>query len=241
MSAAGERCFPTTHWSVVLAAKDVDGAAAAKALESLCRTYWSPIYRFLLRDGFSPADAQDLTQEFLSRLLAADFLQHLRHQRGKFRSFLLTFLKHFLSDERARKDAQKRGGRIAFISLDQFLSEEGRPLDIAEPLSPDLVFDRCWILALLQNALNRLKAEYEDKGAPKLFDALYDLQPGERGEQTYAELGFRLGLSESAVKVAVHRLRERHHEIIREEVAHTVGSPNEVDDEIRNLMAILAA
>jgi RNA polymerase sigma-70 factor (ECF subfamily) len=231
--------FVTTHWSVVLAAKAGDSPQASEALERLCRTYWRPLYAFIRRDGYSVEDAQDLTQEFLARLLAKDYLDHLQHQQGKFRSFLLTFLKHFLSDQRDRARAQKRGGGRTFVSLDQAMEEEKAGVEPVDGLTADQIFDRRWASALLAQAVARLRQEYVEAGRAELFEQLKDLQPGERGAQTYAELGARLGLSEASIKSAAHRLRQRHQGILREEIANTVTRPEDVEDEIRHLLSVL--
>jgi len=232
--------FVTTHWSVVLAAKNGDSPNASAAMERLCRAYWRPIYAFIRRDGYRVEDAQDLTQEFLARLLAKDYLDHLHHQRGKFRSFLLTLVKHFLSDYRDRVRALKRGGDRTFVSLDQALEEERAAVGPVDGLTADQIFERRWAATLLAQAAERLRQEYAGEGRAALFEQLKDLQPGERGNQTYAELGVQLGMSEAAIKSAMHRLRRRHQVILREEIANTVAGPEEVDEEIRHLLAVLA-
>src|SRR5262245_62088278 len=232
--------FTTTHWSVVLAAKNHDRSAAAEALETLCRTYWPPLYAYIRRDGHSPADAQDLTQQFFARLLEKDYLAHLRDQRGKFRSFLLTFLKHFLSDQRDRARAQKRGGGHNFISLDDTSAEEHRFLRAADQLNPDQLFERRWAQTILDHALSRLRQEYVASRQTDLFDQLKDLQPGRHGPLSYAQLAAQFGMTEAAIKSAVHRLRQRHRELLREAIAHTVARPEEIDDEIRYLLSVLS-
>ena len=234
------RVFATTHWSVVLAAKRSDGLLGDAALERLCRTYWPPLYAYIRREGYSAEDAQDLTQEFFAHLLARDYLQHLRHQEGKFRSFLLTFLKHFLADERDRAGAQKRGGGKNFISLDDTSAEERHLDEPANALSPDLLFERRWAQAVMERASGRLREEYEAGGKAALFEELKDLQPGEHGAASYAEIGARLGLATGTIGSAVHRLRKRHREILREEIAQTVARPEEIDEEIRNLLAVVS-
>jgi RNA polymerase sigma-70 factor (ECF subfamily) len=232
--------FATTHWSVVLAAKESNTPGADEAMEKLCRAYWPPIYAYIRRERHNATDAQDLTQEFFARLLAKDYLQHLRHQEGKFRSFLLTILKHFLSDERDKAGAQKRGGGKTFVSLDETSAEE-RYLDApVNGLSPDQMFDRRWAQRVMERALTRLREEYVAGGKGALFEQLKDIQLGEHGETSYAEIGARLGMAEGAVASAVHRLRKRHREILRKEIAQTVARPEEIDQEIRNLLAILS-
>ncbi len=233
------RIFATTHWAMVWSAREKDSPDSAAAREHLCRTYWSPIYHYLRRDGYSAHDAEDLTQEFLSRFLHRDWLEHLQDQRGRFRSFLLTFLKHFLSDERDRANAQKRGGGKTLISLDAE-TEERDALASVDGLSPDELYDRRWARAVMDEAARHLREEYAANGKSMLFDALKDIQPGERGESSYADIGAQLGLAEGTIASAVHRIRKRHREIVREEIANTVSRPEEIDAEIRNLLAILS-
>ena len=231
--------FATTHWSMVLEAKGGGSPPADKAMEKLCRAYWPPLYAYIRSEGHSAEEAQDLTQEFFTRLLAKNYLQHLRHQEGKFRSFLLTFVKHFLSDERDKAGAQKRGGGMTFVSLNETSIEE-RYLDAPENgLSPDQIFDCRWAQTVMERALNRLREEYVVAGRAELFEQLKDIQPGEHGEASYEEIGLRLGLAEGTIASAVHRLRKRHREILRDEIAQTVARPEEIDEEIRNLLAVL--
>jgi len=232
----GGRAFHTTHWSVVLTARDQNSPGTAAALETLCRTYWQPLYAFIRREGYSQTDAQDLTQAFFADLLEKNYLGHLRHQRGKFRSFLLTFLKHFLSDERDKARAQKRGsGKVAIPWDDPEVEERYATSD----LGAEQLFDRRWAQTVLDNALRQLGDEYRQSGKGDLFDRLKDYQPG-TGLETYAQIGTELDMSEEAVKSAVHRLRRRHREILRTEIAHTVTSPEEVDEEIRYLIDVMS-
>lgn len=232
--------FTTTHWSVVLAARDGQSSEAAAALEQLCQTYWRPLYSYIRRDGHGVEAAQDLTQEFFARLLEKEYLSRLQHQNGKFRSFLLTFLKHFLSDQRDRANAQKRGGGQTFISLEAAREEEQSGIEPIDGLSADQIFERRWARAVLEQAAHRLQQEYVAEGKGALFEQLKDLQPGQHGARSFAELGAQLGLTESAMKSAVHRFRQRHREILREEIANTVASPDEIEDEIRHLMKVLS-
>jgi len=231
--------FQTTHWSVVWRARHENPAASVEAMEKLCRAYWRPLYAFIRRDGCGVEDARDLTQAFFARLLEKEWLSHLQDQRGKFRSFLLTLLKNFLSDERDRAHALKRGGGQAVIHLDELEAAEREALEPADGLTPDQEFERCWALALVGRTTRRLRDEYSAHGKRTLFDALKDVQFGERSNPTYRELGERLGLSEAAIKSAALRLRRRHAEIVREEIAQTVTSKDEMEDEIRHLMAVL--
>jgi RNA polymerase sigma-70 factor (ECF subfamily) len=239
-SGAGHAWFVTTHWSIVLEAKGDDSTRANEALEKLCQIYWRPVYAFIRRSGHNPADAQDLTQEFFFRLLSKDYLRHLQDQRGKFRSFLLTFVKHFLSDERERALAQKRGGGQALFSLDDTSGEEQYQAEMANPVSPDQLFERSWAQSVLNQALHRLWQEYYAGGKGALFEKLKDVQPGEHGPVSYAQLAAELGMTEVGIKSAVHRFRRRHREILREEIAHTVTRPEDVDSEIRYLITLLS-
>jgi RNA polymerase sigma factor (sigma-70 family) len=224
----------------VLAAKEGGSPAASEALEKLCKTYWPPVYSFVRRQEHNDAEAKDLTQEFFLRLIERDFLQHLRHQRGKFRSFLLTFLKHFLLDQRAKGATQKRGGGKAVLSLDE-TDEHGRYLrEPVDNLSPDEVFERRWAQRVFQVALTRLRDEYHESGRRDFFDMMKDFQPREPGAPSYAEIGERFGMTEAAVKSAVQRMRQRQRDILREEIAHTVTKPEEIDEEIQHLSEVLA-
>jgi len=232
--------FTTTHWSVVLTAKKGDSLQAGEAMEALCRSYWPPLYAFIQRDGYSGADAQDLTQKFFQHLMARDFLAHLKNQEGKFRSFLLTFLKNFLRDERDKAAAQKRGGDKIFISLDEFSAEDRSGFEPMDTLTPDQIFERRWAERIIEQALKQLEADYLAAGKSELYDQLKDLAPSERGDQTYAELGKRLGMSETAIKSAMHRLRSRYQKILREVIAQTVTRSADVEEEIRHLIHVLA-
>jgi RNA polymerase sigma-70 factor (ECF subfamily) len=230
----------TTHWSVVLSARDKASPDSDAARERLCRTYWPPLYHYLRRDGHSPHDAQDLTQEFLSRFLHRDGLEHLQDQRGKFRSFLLTFLKHFLADHRDRAHAQKRGGGQPLISLDAYAAEEREGLGPVDGLTPEQHYERRWARSVMNAAVTRLEAEYAARGRSALFAQLKDLQPGERGEKRYAELAPLLGLTEQALKNARHAFHRRYAALIREEIAHTVADPEEIEAEVQHLLQIFS-
>jgi len=231
--------FATTHWSVVLTAKEGDSSEADAALEKLCRTYWPPLYAYIRRDGCDKTEAQDLTQEFFARLLARDYLQQLRHQEGKFRSFLLAYLKNFLSEQRRRAGAQKRGGDCVFVSLDVPAGEAGYILEPVDDLTPDQVFERRWAQAILQTALDRLREEFVARDQGALFELLQNYQPHEPGGRSYAQLGGELGMTEAAVKSAVQRMRQRHRELLREEIAHTVTRSEEIEEELRHFRAVL--
>ncbi len=238
-AAGNAQWFATTHWSVVLAAKQNDSSQSAAALEKLCRAYWRPLYAYIRRDGHDVTEAQDLTQDFFARLLARDYLQHLRHQEGKFRSFLLAYLKNFLCEQRRKVGAQKRGGGCAFISLNGPEGEDGYLLEPVDELTPDQVFERRWAQAVMQTALDRLREEYAARGQSKLFETLQDYQPREQGGRSYAQLGEQFAMSEAAVKSSVQRMRQRHRELLREGIAHTVTRPEEIEEELRHFRALL--
>jgi len=236
----GNLNFQTTHWSLVWTARSADSPGATEAWNKLCRAYWGSLFCYVRRRGHRFEEAQDLTQEFFARLLAKDYLQHLRHREGKFRSFLLTLLKHFLLDERDKARALKRGGGQAPVFLDALAEEERYRVEPADNSTPEDLFDRRWAQAVLEQALRRLREEYAAAGKTALFDALHPLHPGRDGSAaSHAELGARMGLSESAVTSAIFRLRRRHSELLREEVALTVGRPEDVDEEIRYLIEIM--
>ena len=232
--------FVTTHWSLVLAAGQDQGAAAEKALAKLCETYWYPLYAYLRRQGRSAHDAQDLTQEFFARLLEKNYLSEARRERGKFRSFLLTSLNHFLANEWDRRGAQKRGGGQTLISLDAESAESRYRLEPEDTAAPDRIFERRWVITLLDQVLLTLQREYEMADRKEFFERLKFSLTGERSALPYAELAAQVGMSEGAVKAAVHRLRGRYREVLYEEIANTVSSPEEVGDEIRHLFKVLA-
>jgi len=229
--------FTTTHWSVVLAAGCEKSPAAQQALERLCQTYWYPLYAFVRGQGNSPENAQDLTQAFFARLLEKNYIEQADRQRGKFRSFLLGALKHFLADEWDKATAQKRGGGKVPLSLDDDTNEERYRMEPVDDVSPDKLYDRRWALATLETAAQRLRKDYHTTGKATLFDQLQDFLSGSLG--SYAEAAPRLGMAESTLKSYVHRLRQRNQEILREVIADTVASPKQIDHELRDLLAVL--
>jgi RNA polymerase sigma factor (sigma-70 family) len=231
--------FATTRWSVVLAAGCNDTTHARAALEKLCRTYWYPLYAYVRRRGHSPEDAQDFTQEFFARLLERHWLERADQQRGKFRSFLLSAMNHFLADEWDRARAQKRGGGSMPVPLQLDTAETRYGHEPANKTTPEQNYERRWALALLEEVLRRLAGEYEQEGRSELFLELNPCLVGERTAQPYAELAAKLGVSEGTVKSAVHRLRQRYRQLLREEIAHTVAEPGEVDEELHHLFAVL--
>jgi RNA polymerase sigma factor (sigma-70 family) len=232
--------FVTTHWSVVLSAARRDSPEASQALEALCRAYWYPLYAFVRRQGHDPPEAEDLTQEFFARLLDKNYLKDVTVEGGKFRSYLLTLLKHFLANEWNRERAQKRGGGRTLFSIDDKAAETRYACEAADNTTPETLFERSWAMTLLDQVMDRLRDEYAASGKSELFAALQDHLSGAERLVPYAELGAALGMSEGAVKVAVHRLRHRYGELLRAEIAQTVSGPEEVEEEIRNLITVTA-
>jgi RNA polymerase sigma factor (sigma-70 family) len=231
----GDR-FATTHWSQIAAACDGDDAAARTALAGLCEAYWYPLYAFIRRQGYSAEQSQDLTQEFFARLLERDFLGALDPTKGKFRSFLLAACQHFLSNERDRERAQKRGGGRTILSLTPESAEARYLREPSHVQTPEKLFERRWALTLLDTVLSRLREEHRDRGKEAHFDRLRVYLVGERGAPQ-TDVAAALGMSVGAVKVAAHRLRQRYRELLREEIARTVDDLTQVDDEIRQLFA----
>ena len=232
--------FVTTHWSVVLKAGRDGGTRAEPALARLCQTYWYPLYAYARRRGYQAHDAQDLTQEFFSRLLDRRWLARADPGRGRFRSFLLASMNHFLANEWQKARAAKRGGGRPALSLDLAAAEQRYDLEPTDDATPDKAFDKQWALRLLEAVLTRLEQEYEREGKAALFALLKRTLAGARESQPYAELAPRMGMSQGAIKVAVHRLRRRYRQLIRDEIARTVASPEEVDSEMRHLLDALA-
>ena len=231
--------FATTHWSVVLAAGQVESPRASAALEELCRTYWPPLYGFIRRAGHAHADAQDLTQEFFARLLARNDFARADQNRGRFRSYLLGALRHFLSDERDRAAARKRGSGLHFVDWDEAAAEEHLRTEPVATLNPEALYDRRWALTLVSQVLQRLSDEFSTLGKASVFVELQPFLMMEKADIAYGPAARKLGLSEGAVRVAVHRMRQRYGEIFREEIAHTVDRPEEIDGEISHLLAAL--
>lgn len=231
--------FNTTHWTLVLDAADTQGEGAAEALERLCESYWYPLYAYVRRFGNGPEEAKDLTQGFFEQLLEKKTYKVADRSRGKFRTFLLTSLKNHLAKEHQKATRQKRGGTATHYSLD-FQDAEGRY--VAEPsheTTPERLFEREWAKALMGRVLAHLQAEYASNGQGDRFEALsaHLVQP--EGNESYAEMAARLGLSLAVIKTSMHRLRARFRELYREEIAVLVGEPEEVDDEIRHLFQTL--
>lgn len=233
--------FVTTHWSVVLSAKEGSTVQTEAALERLCRTYWRPLYAFVRRRGHEAHDAQDLTQEFFARLLAKDFLGTVDQSKGKFRSFLLAALDHFLAKEWRRSRTQKRGGEFTFVSINDETAElPYLQLSLAGQ-SPEKTFEQQWAIALLDQAVARLRNEFLTAGKAALFEEIKVFLTGEKRVASYAELAARLGTTEAALKMTVSRMRQRYGALLREEIAHTVSGPEGVDEELRSLFSALSS
>ena len=234
------RCFLTTHWSVILAAKQETSAEADAALERLCQTYWLPLYFFVRRRGNAAHDAQDLTQEFFARLLAKEFLHAVDRSKGKFRSFLLAALEHFLAKEWRKAKAQKRGGKFTFVSINDDSAEQPYLQVPASNLSPEQLFEQQWAMTLLNQAVARLRDEYVASGKSALFEGIKIFLTGEKHAASYAELALKLNTTEAALKMAVSRMRQRYGELLREEIANTVSDPTEVEEELRAVIRALS-
>ena len=233
--------FPTTRLSLVLAAADTPGTESRDALDALCRMYWYPLYVFIRRRGHDVEEARDLTQGFIASLLEKNTLRRFRRERGRFRSFLLACAKHFLSHQRDLAGAQKRGGGVPLVALDAVIrTAEGRyRLEPRDDLSPDKVFEKRWALEVLDLAMARLRDELVREGKREQFDQFKGYLTGDDAAPRYRELALTLGMTEGAVKVAVHRLRQRFHQSLREEISLTVVHPDDIGDEIRHLVAAI--
>jgi RNA polymerase sigma factor (sigma-70 family) len=236
----GAVAFVTTRWSLVLTAQG-ESPAAHEALEKLCRSYWQPIYSFVRRQGTRPEEAEDLTQGFFALLLERRDLDTVRKEKGRLRSYLLKSLKHFLTNERYRATAIKRGEGRSLIPLDAFRDWEcieGAP---ADTLTADQIFERRWAVTVLNEVLARLEEDYRAAGKVRLFDRLQKSLTAEPDSSSQAEIALELGMTENAVNQAFHRFRQRYRELLREEVAHTVMVPVDIEDELRHLITVLRA
>jgi len=229
---AGPAQFRTTHWSLVVRAVDSTNASSDRALEQLCRTYWPAVYAFILRRGYSPEDAKDLTQGFFARLLEKEWLKMADSAKGRFRTFLLTAVNRFLSHERERAEALKRGGGLALFSLDDPDNPIGTSIEPAATGTPEEAFDRQWAESLLNRVIERLRLEFESGGRAGRFEQLKSFLTDDRGEVSYAESASRLGMSEAAIKSSIHRLRTRYGELVREEIAETVPCARAIPSKI---------
>ena len=235
------RHFATTHWSLVTAVGAAESSQRCDALETLCRTYWYPLYAYVRRRGATAEDARDLTQAFFARLLEKEALRSADPERGRFRSFLIASLNHFLANEWRRGQAKKRGGGRAAVSLDLQSGESRYALEPAHGLTPEKVFERRWALTVLERALAALRDEAARGGKQDLFEHLKAYLHGEASAIPYREIGDAVGMTPGAVKTAAHRLRGRCRKLVRDEVAQTLAKRDEVDDEIRHLFTALGA
>jgi RNA polymerase sigma factor (sigma-70 family) len=242
VSANGEAgsaaAFVTTHWSIVLTAQEQSPAADA-ALEKLCRIYWWPLYGFVRRQGYSPEEAQDLTQGFFSLLLERRDFDAVRREKGRLRSYLIVSLKNFLGKAHRRSLALKRGEGRTLVPLDELLTRERGDLEPASALSADIVYERRWALTLLEQVLARLEEEYRVAGKELLFESLNELLAGESSGPSQADIAKKLDMTEHAVMQAFYRLRQRYRQLLREEIAHTVAVPADVEDELRHFISVL--
>jgi len=241
------RLFATTRWTLILSAANSENEEqkARDALAEVCRTYWRPIFSFVCRRGYSTEDAQDLTQDYFVMILESNWLQHADPNRGRFRSLLLKSLQNFLNNAAEKNHARKRGGDVEFVSWDDWMAEAPSQLSISaeaqESLPPERLFDLHWAATVVEQALRRLREECESKGRLRLFDALSVHLTAERADVSYANLSATLGVADTVVKKQLHNMRQRYRWLLRDQVAHTVENPTDVEDEIRHLCAALAA
>jgi DNA-directed RNA polymerase specialized sigma24 family protein len=240
LSLRSSPLFATTHWSVVLAAGGSASPGAAEALEKLCRTYWYPLYAFIRREGYDADEAQDLAQGFFARLLEKRYLAQVDRDKGRFRSFLLMALKHFLSDERDRARALKRGGGRIMVSLDALDAEGRYSMEPVDQMSAEKIFERRWALTVLAAVATRLREEFGSAGKAQRFSVLERFLPGEQAACTYAEAAAELDVAPGTVKWEVHQLKRRYRELLRAEIASTLASPDQVDEEVQHLVAVLS-
>jgi len=237
---AGGQWFNPTDWKVVMAAGSNDPCHGSAALEQICQTYWYPLYAYVRRRGYSPEDAQDLTQEFFRRFLESNSVSHARQERGRFRSFLLTSMQNFLADQWERGQAKKRGGGKKILAWDD-LSPELRYKAEAQPgVAPERVYDERWAATVFEEALNRLRTRFVASGKSRQFEELKSFMSREPADGEYESIAARLGTTADAVAVAVHRLRKRYGELVREEIASTVSNPADIEDEMRHLLSLIA-
>jgi RNA polymerase sigma-70 factor (ECF subfamily) len=232
--------FATTRWTVVLAARRTDSPQSTVALEELCRTYWYPLYAYARRQGHSREDAEDLTQGFFTRLLEKNYLEDVSSEKGKFRAFLLTAMKRFLANEWDRASTQKRGGGNLPLSLDWQDAESRYQIDPADHVSPDKLFDRAWALVVLERVITRLRDENTVDGKAILYEQLKPFLMMGKSEIPYAQAAANLKMTEGSIRVAVHRLRKRYRELLRDEISQTLTNPAQADEEMLALFSALA-
>lgn len=240
-SRAQPNAFPQTRWSVVLAAKRETSVTSAAALETICKAYWHPLYAYVRRCGHSPHDAQDLTQEFFTRLLEKNWLDTADQEKGRLRSFLISALKNFMVSEWRRASAQRRGGGQLYVQMDTAFAESRLATDTASARPLEELFDRQWAITLNDLTLERLEKEFEAAGKSGEFEALKNSLMAPRGGIDYADVALRINATEGAARVAVHRMRKRFREIYREEISQTLSDAADVDAELRHLARVLGS
>ncbi len=233
-------CFVTTRWTVVVSAGRKSSPDSDGALAELCRTYWYPLYAYVRRQGHSREEAEDLVQGFFERFLDRNYLEGLRSERGRFRAFLLASLKHYLANARDKAGRRKRGGHVEHLSLDWERADDRYHFEPADPVSPDVLFDRAWALTLLERVVERLGSECAAEGKSRLFAVARMYLPRGADDVPYAEAAAGVGMDEGALRVAVHRLRRRYRDLLRDEIAQTLTSPGAVEEELRSLRAALS-
>ncbi|HTL57149.1 MAG TPA: sigma-70 family RNA polymerase sigma factor [Candidatus Limnocylindrales bacterium] len=238
---AGDRMFITTHWTAVITAGDSAAPGAREALEKLCQIYWYPLYAFIRRKGYPPQEAEDLTQSFFARFLEKRYLHDVAPEKGRFRTFLLCSLNHFLANEWDKSQRLKRGGGLTFLPLETPHAEDLYNRDQTQSDSPENAFDRHWAARMLEVVLSRLRAEFDGPGHLERFSELKPFLLGEPNADGYAAIAARLQLSEQGVKSAVHRLRQRFRELFREEISSTVATRAEIDEELRYLVRLMTS
>ena len=236
----GAAAFTTTHWSVVLEAQS-ESPAAQEALEKLCRIYWRPIYDFVQGQGIGSEEAEDITQGFFASLFERGSLSAVRKEKGRLRSYLLGALKYFLADEQRRAMAIKRGKGQRLIPLEELSGDERIEMEPADPVTAEQIYERRWAMTVLEHVLSRLKDEYRAAGNATLFDSLKQLLPDEPDAPSQADIAAHLGMTENAVRQAFYRFRQRYQSLLREEIAHTVATPGDIEDELRHLIAVVRA
>ena len=234
----GDAAFHTTRWSLIASARDPRQPTARESLAVLCKMYWYPLYVFVRRRGSDAETSADLIQGFFVELLEGDLLNLVDREKGKFRSYLLGALKHFISNEWHRAHTQKRGGRTPVVSLEG--AEERYGLEPSHQLSPEHLYERRWALTLLEQANEQLRQQYEEAGKGQQFTELRDLIAGPLADRSYAEIGQKLGMSEDAIKTAVHRLRKQYRQILKARIADTLESTSEIDEELRHLYSAVS-
>jgi RNA polymerase sigma factor (sigma-70 family) len=235
---ANHQSFPPTQWSVVLSARADDSEERSRALQQICQTYWHPIYAYARKRGFSPADSEDVTQEFFVYLLGREEFANVRETKGKLRTFLLVAARNFMANEWQKRKAQKRGGGVTILSIDVGDAEDQTCLEPADNLSPEAIFERHWASSILNAVMQRLQQLYELDGKAEVFEALKDHLGLGRGERSYREIGDGLGISEAAARLTVHRMRKRYRQFLLQQIASTLDPEESAEEELRYLFGV---